>query len=151
MTASHWDRLPDKLKGLVYQFDSTAKAKFNEVVKELNDKFGKAMKKSRYEHPPHSINPSTGIAHTFYRLPIQVRRKSKVKNHYLKKKYTLTINCHDILPVGHNANAVKEQRKQHFRQHRWRVMVWDYLHRFWHIMQRMKCDPSMFIYKRLLN
>ena len=149
MTASHWDRLSDNLKGLVYQFDSTTKDKFNEVLKELMDKVYNANK--RVQRVDYILNGNSGIATDTYQLPLQLRRKSKVKNLYLKKTHRFSVLISVLQPVAHNAKALKEQRLQIRIQNRWRCMVKDYLHAFWHIMMRLKHDHGMLIYKRLLN
>ena len=74
LTVSHWDRLPDNLKGLVYQFDSTAKIKFQLVLNELETKFAKGYVVKRY----YRYSLSTDIDYTYSLFKIQIRRKSKI-------------------------------------------------------------------------
>ena len=88
LTVSHWDRLPDNLKALVYQFDSTAKIKFQSVLNELDSKFGKAQTVKVLRNYRQSVD----IDYRFVISKIQIRRKSKVSKYYVKKNRAFPIS-----------------------------------------------------------
>ena len=148
MTASHWDRLPDNIKGLVYQFDSTVKDKFDKVLKELTDRVYNALMKA--QQVDYTSYTHSGIARDHYQLPLQLRRRSKVTNLYLKKKYRFPVSIAHFQPVQHNSKALRLQQKQRKIQDRWRIMVNRYLFRVWKIMFDMSSNPNWRLYKRLL-
>ena len=83
MAVSHWDRLPDKIEGLIYQFDSTAKSKFNEVINELEEKINKARTIKTY----HRYSLSKDIDYTFTHFQIPTRRKSRVSKYNIKRNH----------------------------------------------------------------
>ena len=101
MTISHWDILPDNLKGLVYQFDNTAKLKFNEVLDELDLKFNKGFTVKCY----HRYSPSTDIDYRVILFKIQMRRKSKVSKCYVKRTQGMLISLCDLQPREFNERA----------------------------------------------
>ena len=146
MTDSHWDRLPDNIKGLIYQFDSTAKTKFNEVLKELTIKFYKAkrrMCRSQYR-------PSNDMNYLYTLLNFPMRRKSKNSIYYTKKNRLVVIGWCSIQPVEHNNRAEiiqRERMSKHWKQvENWTRLVSDYrayLNRIWCICNRKMLKITM--------
>ena len=145
MTVSHWDRLPDNLKGLVYQFDSTAKIKFQLVLDELDLKFGKAQTVKYY----HRYRPSTDMDYRFILSKIQIRRKSKVSKYYVKKTHAMLLSLCYLKPREFNERAQLFKEKSREVVNRWKHLVKRYPAYVNHFARCMK--KWIPIYKRILN
>ena len=145
MTISHWDRLPDNIKGLVYQFDSTAKIKFNEVLDELELKFNKAI----IVQCKHIYRQSVDIDYKFIISKIQMRRKSKVSKYYVKKTQAMLISSIDLMPREFNEIAHLFKEKSRWLQSKWIGLVNCYLSQIRHFARCLK--NRIPIYKRILN
>ena len=145
MTVSHWDRLPDNLKGLVYQFDSTAKIKFQLVLNELETKFAKGYVVKCY----HRYRPSTDIEYTYLLHKIQIRRKSKVSKYYVKKTQAMLISVCDLMPREFNDRAEHFRCKARRLVFKWKVFVGNYLQQTETLMRYFKATDGRYL--RLLN
>ena len=58
MASSHWDKLPENIKSLVYQFDNTHIRNFNFVIEELDTEISRGRRGvdgSRYTKGPSKI------------------------------------------------------------------------------------------------
>ena len=145
MTVSHWDRLPDNLKGLVYQLDSTAKIKFQLVLNELNSKFGKAQTVKCY----HRYSPSTDIDYRVILFKIQMRRKSKVSKYYVKRTQAMLISLCYLEPREFNEMAQLFKGKSMEVVNKWISFVDRYQGKIYHFARCLK--KYIPIFKRILN
>ena len=147
MTPSHWDRLPDNIKGLVYQFDSTVKIKFDKVLNELW-----WMVKDLNEHRTHfktDYCERSGTRYVRYLLALTLRRKYRHSKYLTKLHYTMRIPMLDLEPNKHNNRADRITVKKQVIHNRWLYLVNCYLNQITHFAKCMK--RTIPIYKRILN
>ena len=145
MTISHWDRLPDNIKGLVYQFDSTAKLKFNEVLDELELKFNKAI----IVQCKHIYRQSVDIDYKFIVSKIQMRRKSKISKYYVKRTHAMIISFCYLEPRDFNERAQMFKEKSMDVLNKWASLVRHYPCKVAYFALCLKKNWSL--YKRILN
>ena len=145
MTVSHWDRLPDNIKGIVYQFDSTMKSKFNKVLEQLKEKFSKTKKVRGY----HRYSPKQDLDYFIHYIQIPMRRKSKVTKYYIKRNSYLTLGEINIQPRAFNDRARMLEQKFNQANGKWNHLVLRYTQRILHFARCMKHNIP--IYKRILN